>query len=128
MVIIFFVSGLLFGSIFSWLLSGMPVSDGYDLLALFAVAFAAFDLGSIGLNAPSAQRIFSAILFILIFACTYLSIIFSPILLGMSFMFLTVGKAVNWYTARAVELKKKLFAVATGFHLLLTIFIFTLYT
>ncbi len=128
MVIMFLASGLLIGGIFSWILSGMPVSDGYDLLALSAVSFAAFDAGFMLIDAPNTQRIFSVILFILIFACTYSSIIFSPVLLGISFMLLTIGQGVNWYTAPPAMIKKSYYVAATGFHLLLAIFIFTLYT
>ena len=127
MTFLYFGAGLSAGLIVSWTLYRIPVSDGYDLLALLAVSCAAFDLGRrIGTHALR-RSLGIGLVFILVFICVYLCFALSPYLLGAAFLIHAAGSVSGWLRQRPISGRAYIQATFSGSSLVLSIFVLIFY-
>jgi len=124
MVLTYVITGLLLGVLSSWLLYGIPASDGYDLLALVVVTFAAFDTGMTFPESSSWRKVGAGILFVLIFTSAFLSFAISPYLLGAAYLFYTIGGSLSWWIDRVKSPHNRVYALFSSISLIFTIFVF----
>jgi hypothetical protein len=127
MVGFFLFSGGIMAAICAWFLYHIPVSDGYDFLALLVVAFGAFNLG---LNIPDRsirRKIGSAILFLFCFGAAFMSFAISPYLLGGAFLILAIGEVISWWSERERMYRSYYHAFMIGLSIIFVLFILLYY-
>lgn len=123
MIFGYFFAGLFFSIVFSLFLYRVPVSDGYDSLALLAVMITGFDFGINFLDSRLKYKIIAGLFLGIISTCTLLSFTFSPYFLGGGFLFLMIRMLLGWYQVGNKTVKSKIYAVFAGFSAGITAFI-----
>jgi dolichol kinase len=119
----YFITGLLFGIVLSLFLYGVPVSDGYDGLALLAGMSAAFDFGINFLDRRIKDKITAGFFLMIIGVCAFLSFSFSPYFLAGGFLFLMITMLIGWHRDDKKTGSHKFYAIFSGFSLVITLFI-----
>ncbi len=127
MFVFFLFSGAIMAAVCAWFLYQIPVSDGYDFLALLVVALGAFNLGLIIPERSLRLKIGSAIFFLLGFSAAFMSFAISPYLLGGAFLILAVGALIGWWIERERSTRSYYHAFMIGLSIIFVLFILLYY-